>query len=355
MLTFAIPDSYSEGCIAPPCKQSSKTDPIHMERTLASFRLETPARRVVECVGFPSMSRLHRRFVITFGPEWSASPLRLTVRARTLLAATVLLAGVPVVIAAASLWGAQTVVADLLRQNATLQMENASYREATTELVTQVSALQAAVDELGVRAAVDPHAARAIERLPASITTRAMGGATVAEVATPVATIASSADAAFGLLRDVLYLVDRQLDQARAGVERREVLAAATPSLWPVAGWLSSAFGSRTDPFNGLRDFHPGVDISADSGQPVRATADGTVVTARYTGNFGNLVVLDHGFGIVTRYGHLSKFAVSEGAQVLKGQTIGYVGSTGRSTSPHLHYELLLNGRQANPLGFLGR
>jgi murein DD-endopeptidase MepM/ murein hydrolase activator NlpD len=79
------------------------------------------------------------------------------------------------------------------------------------------------------------------------------------------------------------------------------------------------------------------------------------VITARRNGEFGNLVVLDHGFGIGTRYGHLSRFAVSEGQRIRKGDVVGYVGSTGRSTSPHLHYELLLNGRPANPLRLLGR
>ena len=300
---------------------------------------------------------MRRRFIITFGQESSDSPFRLSVELRTLIVSALVLVGSPVLFVFGSTWGAQTLVADLLRQNAGLQMENASYREATTELVAQVSTLQAAADDLGARATVDPRAARAIDRLPASITRRAMGGggATVADVAIPLTSVASSADPAFGILKDVLHLVERQLDHARAGVERKEALAAATPSIWPVAGWLSSSFGSRNDPFNGGWDFHPGVDISADSGEAVRATADGKVLTARYTGNFGNLVVLDHGFGISTRYGHLSRYAVTEGQQVTKGDTIGYIGSTGRSTSPHLHYELLLNGRQSNPLGFLGR
>lgn len=299
---------------------------------------------------------MRRRFQITFGREASPSPFCLHIELRFLILAVLLLVGSPLLFVVGSTWGARTLVADLLRQNATLQMENASYRDATTELVSQVATLQAAADDLGARATVDPEAARAMDRLPSAITHRAMGGSSsVADVAGPLTTVASSADPAFGLLRDVLHLVERQLDSARAGVERKEALAAATPSIWPVAGWLSSTFGSRTDPFHGGPDFHPGLDISADSGQPVRATADGTVVTARYTGNFGNLVVLDHGFGIGTRYGHLSRFAVHEGQRIRKGDTVGYVGSTGRSTSPHLHYELLLNGRQTNPLRLLGR
>jgi murein DD-endopeptidase MepM/ murein hydrolase activator NlpD len=253
-------------------------------------------------------------------------------------------------------WGANAITADLLRRNATLQMENASYREATSELVAQVATLQAAADDLGARAAVDPEAARAMTRLPSSITQRAMGGShSVADLTSPLSSVAAGADPAFGLLRDVLHIVERKLDQARPGVERREALAAATPSIWPVTGWMSSTFGSRTDPFTGSRDFHAGLDISADPGEPVRATADGSVIHARRSGDFGNLVVLDHGFGIGTRYGHLSRFAVFDGQKVHKGDIVGYVGSTGRSTSSHLHYELLLNGRPVNPLRLLGR
>lgn len=310
---------------------------------------------MVECFGLPQADRMRRRFIVTFGQESSGSPFRFGIELRWILLGAVLSIGVPAIVVAGSTWGAKILIADLLRQNAALQMENSSYREETTALVAQVSTLQAAADDLGSRAAVDPQAARAMDRLPPSITRRAMGGGSVADVTGPLTTIASSADPAFGLLKDVLHLVERQLDQARAGVERREALAAATPSIWPVTGWLSSTFGSRADPFTGGGDFHSGLDISADQGQAVRATADGTVVTARHNGDYGNLVVLDHGFGIATRYGHLSRFAVSEGQRLRKGETVGFVGSTGRSTSPHLHYEVLLNGRQANPLRLLGR
>ena len=299
---------------------------------------------------------MRQRFVITFGRESSSSPLRLRFDARVLVLAIFLLAGSPIVFVLGATWGANAITAELLRRNATLEMENASYREATTELVTQVATLQAAADDLGARATVDPEAARAMTRLPPSITQRAMGGApSVADITGSLSTVAAGADPAFGLLRDVLHLVERKLDEARPDVERRQALAAATPSIWPVAGWMSSAFGSRRDPFTGSRDFHAGLDISADAGEPVRATADGTVIHARRNGAFGNLVVLDHGFGIGTRYGHLSRFAVFDGQKVRKGDTVGYVGSTGRSTSSHLHYELLLNGRPVNPVRLLGR
>jgi murein DD-endopeptidase MepM/ murein hydrolase activator NlpD len=298
---------------------------------------------------------MRQRYVITFGRESSESPLRIRVDLRVLVLAVFLLAGSPILFVLGATWGANAITADLFRQNAALKMENASYREATTELVTQLATLQAAADDLGARAAVDPEAASAMNRLPSSITHRAMGGApSMADMTGPLSTVAG-ADPAFSLLRDVLHVVERKLDQARSGVERRAALAAATPSIWPVTGWMSSAFGSRQDPFTGGRDFHAGLDISADAGQPVRATADGTVISASRSGDFGNLVVLDHGFGIGTRYGHLSRFAVFDGQRVRKGDVVGYVGSTGRSTSAHLHYELLLNGRSVNPLRLLGR
>jgi murein DD-endopeptidase MepM/ murein hydrolase activator NlpD len=298
---------------------------------------------------------MRSRYLITFGRQSSEPWLRVHMRLRTFMAVVVVLIAAPIVFVVSATWTARTLVTDLLRQNASLRMENDSYRKATSELVAQVSTLQAAADDLGTRASVDPDAARAIERLPATIANRAMGGsASVAEITAPLTTVVSSADPAFGLLGDVIHLVERKLDYVKAGVERREALAAATPSLWPVAGWLSSTFGTRNDPFTGARGFHAGLDISADQGDAVRATAAGLVLSARYNGNFGNMVVLDHGFGIGTRYGHLSKFGVYEGQRVRKGEIIGYVGSTGRSTSPHLHYEVLLSGRPANPMRLLG-
>jgi len=299
---------------------------------------------------------MRKRFFIAIGKEGAANPLRISIEIRVLLIGALFLVGSPMVFVVGTSWGARQVVADLLRQNHSLRMENVNYREATTELVAQVSSLQAAAEDLGARAAIDPEAARAMDRLPSSITNRAMGGGvTVANMTAPLSSVMSSAEPAFGLLREVLHIIEGKLDQVRPDVERREALAAATPSIWPVAGWMSSSYGNRVDPFNGGPDFHSGLDISADSGQPVRATADGTVISARYTGNFGNLVVLDHGFGIGTRYGHLSRFTVFEGQRIRRGDIVGLVGSTGRSTSAHLHYEVTLNGRSANPMRLLGQ
>lgn len=122
-----------------------------------------------------------------------------------------------------------------------------------------------------------------------------------------------------------------------------------TPSMRPVeGGWVSSAFGFRESPFSGKHEFHSGVDIAVHKGAPVMATANGTVTFAGYKGTFGKVIFIDHGFGIMTRYAHLSCCHVKEGRKVKRGDIIGEVGSTGRSTGPHLHYEVRLNDIPVN-------
>lgn len=125
------------------------------------------------------------------------------------------------------------------------------------------------------------------------------------------------------------------------------------PSLWPVEGRITGAFGERIDPFNGEGAFHRGVDISSPYGNPIRAPADGVIIFAAPYSGYGRLVAIDHGHGVVTRYGHMSSFAVVEGQRVERGQTIGYVGDSGRSTGPHLHYEVWVHNTPVNPYKYL--
>jgi murein DD-endopeptidase MepM/ murein hydrolase activator NlpD len=127
------------------------------------------------------------------------------------------------------------------------------------------------------------------------------------------------------------------------------------PSLWPVNGVLLSRFGERTDPFSGEGALHAGVDISAATGTPVHAAADGIVGRAEYYGGYGKLVVIDHGNGMSTRYGHLSRFNVVPGQEVRRGDIIAYSGATGRVTSPHLHFEVRMGGAAVNPHPYLTR
>ncbi len=124
---------------------------------------------------------------------------------------------------------------------------------------------------------------------------------------------------------------------------------ADAPSLWPVVGPVTSSFGEREDPFNGEGAFHAGIDISASFGEPIHAAADGVVETAGMANGYGREIIIDHGHGIHTLYGHLSGFAVASGQEVTRGQVIGYVGLSGRSTGPHLHYEVRIQNTPVNP------
>jgi murein DD-endopeptidase MepM/ murein hydrolase activator NlpD len=251
-------------------------------------------------------------------------------------------------------WSASAEINSLREGNALLRMENDSYRAATGELASQISALQSAVSDLGERSKLDPATVKAIDNLPAVVKSRAMGGAPARSMEGAIASLAAPApENTFGVLRDLLGLLETRLEHVRTGVEQREALGAATPSIWPVAGWLSSAYGSRRDPFTGAPDFHAGLDIAADRNEAVKATANGTVESAGYSGSYGNLVVLSHGFGMTTRYGHLARMTVRPGQKIRRGEIIGYVGSTGRSTSSHLHYEVWWNNRLINPLRLL--
>jgi murein DD-endopeptidase MepM/ murein hydrolase activator NlpD len=127
------------------------------------------------------------------------------------------------------------------------------------------------------------------------------------------------------------------------------------PSLWPVEGRLMSSFGGRTDPFSGEGAWHTGVDLSAPQGTVVHAAADGIVVHAEWSGGYGRLVIVDHGNGVQTYYGHLSRFEVVTGQEIRRGDILGKSGSSGRVTSPHLHYEVRVGGTPMNPYQYLAK
>jgi murein DD-endopeptidase MepM/ murein hydrolase activator NlpD len=127
------------------------------------------------------------------------------------------------------------------------------------------------------------------------------------------------------------------------------------PSMWPVDGRLIGSFGDRSDPFSGGQAFHSGVDISGEYGTPVRATADGVVAEAEYSGGYGRTVVISHGGGIQTLYAHLSRIDVIAGQEIRRGEIVGAVGRSGRTTGAHLHYEVRVGGNPINPYSFLAR
>jgi murein DD-endopeptidase MepM/ murein hydrolase activator NlpD len=159
--------------------------------------------------------------------------------------------------------------------------------------------------------------------------------------------------------RQVDVLMDEAISRQKsfasllALLKEKKSIMASTPSLWPVRGWVTSEFGYRISPFGGEREFHKGIDIATRFGQPIRAPADGVVAEVTYQNDAGRTILIDHGHGLSTFYAHLSRATVRPGAPVRKGDRIGYVGNTGRSTGSHLHYTVMLNGVSVNPRKYL--
>ena len=146
---------------------------------------------------------------------------------------------------------------------------------------------------------------------------------------------------------------EQSIQQLTRYFEDQKSLLASTPSIWPARGWVTSDFGIRTDPYTSERSMHRGLDIANEIGTPVFAPSDGVVIFDGTEGGYGNVLVLDHGYGVRTRYGHLSKILVKLGDKVKRGQQVAAVGNTGRSTGPHLHYEVRINGIPENPRKFI--
>jgi murein DD-endopeptidase MepM/ murein hydrolase activator NlpD len=144
-----------------------------------------------------------------------------------------------------------------------------------------------------------------------------------------------------------LFMSWKKLDVMNKGV-------ISIPSIKPISAFtFTSAFGVRSDPFRGYAAMHAGIDLASPTGTPIYATADGIVDRAEWFGGYGNMVDIDHGKGIATRYGHMSRIVARAGEHVKRGELIGYVGSTGRSTGSHLHYEVRIDGHAVNPIPFL--
>lgn len=139
------------------------------------------------------------------------------------------------------------------------------------------------------------------------------------------------------------------LAELMESLRERNARIAATPSIWPAEGVVTSRFGWRW----GGSDWHPGIDVAADTGTPIMATASGVVIASGWNGGYGRQVTVDHGYGITTSYAHASEIVVTVGQSVKKGQLVAYMGSSGFSTGPHVHYEVRVNGTAVNPAGFL--
>lgn len=299
-----------------------------------------------------------RRYTLVVAQQSSGLERRVRVSLGPVLVVVGAVVTLPVLIGLGAAWKAKSDVAGLYENQRALELENANFRQATAALSGQIESLQSAISDLGARSALEPGLAKAMANLPALVKAKAMGGGSTAAPkvgGSYAATLAAltSPDDTFGLLRTLLEGLESRLSLVRQSMDQRNALAAATPSIWPAHGWVTSPMGYRTDPVDGGSDFHPGLDIAGDRGQPVYATASGTVSFAGSQNSYGNLIVINHGYGLETRYGHLMSYAVAKGDPVKRGDIIGRVGNTGRATGNHLHYEVLANGTLLNPLRLL--
>jgi murein DD-endopeptidase MepM/ murein hydrolase activator NlpD len=229
-----------------------------------------------------------------------------------------------------------------------LQVENLSQREELHRLVVKLEDLR---QEIVVLAQNDAKV-RVMAKLsaPKSDSMVGVGGPATQE----------DVNREFSVIQQRIDEVRRQIDLRRESQEEiqgilndQRSLLAAKPGGWPVKGWLTSSFGMRRDPFNGRRKMHEGLDIAARTGTSVTATADGIVSSVKTEPGYGKVVILDHGYGYRTIYGHNSRYYVKVGQRVRRGERIAAVGNTGRSTGSHVHYEIRLNGVPVNPRKYL--
>ena len=232
----------------------------------------------------------------------------------------------------------------LRTENTELRERTAAYEQNAGKLQSKLEQLQGIVNKLGVMAGLE-------QSLPSGATPPSAGvGGPTGAIDTDTPPLGASS--LLSMDKELTTLTTRS-EQLEAFYRDQSTLLASTPSVWPVRGYLSASFGNRADPFTGQRDFHPGIDVSTPIGTRVVAPADGLVVSCAERGAYGNSLIIDHGFGIVTRYGHLSGYNVKPGARVRRGDVIGFVGNTGRSTGPHLHYEVWVRDQAQNPVHYI--
>jgi murein DD-endopeptidase MepM/ murein hydrolase activator NlpD len=247
-----------------------------------------------------------------------------------------------------SITGTQKAELEILRQNDGAQVSQIE------QLARITTSLQADMERLN---SLDAEIRRIVNNDDVAVTSRAglvrpsvsyngQGGPQVEPNINNIKAFVNDLQSAVKVREQSLAELKQELLVKKARME-------ATPSIWPTNGDVTSRFGSRSSPFDGGSDWHPGIDIANSSGTTIVATADGEVIQSEWYGGYGNMVQIDHGNGIRTIYAHNSQIIVHTGQVVKKGQIIAYMGNTGYSTGPHLHYEIRVNGTTVNPMNFL--
>jgi len=285
-----------------------------------------------------------RFFAFVIGSQASSRPLRFSLSYPTLLA----VAGIIAVALFASTIAfyhytrMSLKVADydnLLVQNDAFRAENQNYRIQTAQLGEKIDALETTSRRLTILSGAERWGG--------------LGGLSREQLSKPLSASTGTLASIESYNRSVAEL-DGRFRELKEALYESALLSSAQPSFLPVKGYVTGGMGKREDPFTGSSiEHHTGINISAPYGTRVSAPADGTVVYAGTRAGYGNIVVIDHKFGVTTRYGHLWKMSVEAGQHVSRNEIIGYVGTTGRTTGPHLHFELWAHGRSVDPLRYI--
>jgi len=242
----------------------------------------------------------------------------------------------------------------LLAENRQQQEHILFLARQTTELQEQLAEIQALDNSIRTMMRLAPASATAaVTRPTESVSAARDARLSLVSRGTSLAATILRTQQNIEEIKEAIPETEDSLQDLERKVELQRRREAATPALWPTSGNVTSGFGRRRSPFGGAWEHHEGVDIAVPRGTPVFAAAGGVVRVAGWNGGYGNAVFIDHGFGMSTVYAHLHRISVRVGQQVTTGQQIGLVGSTGRSTAPHLHYEVRVNGQAVNPMRFL--
>ncbi|MFQ5428023.1 MAG: M23 family metallopeptidase [Thermodesulfobacteriota bacterium] len=243
----------------------------------------------------------------------------------------------------------------LKRENASQKIELQSFSSRIRDIESQMARLEIFDKKLRIIAHIDPDT-----KVVSNAGIKGMGGGSSAERADYLLTPGAKVDELVSQIRSDLTgleinagTMESSFTDLREGLMKKSTLLASTPSIRPVKGWITSAFGKRISPFTGLQHSHRGIDIANRLGTPVVATANGRVTKIGRDANVGRYINISHGYGIKTVYGHLSRTFVKTGQRVKRGQKIGSLGNTGRSTGAHLHYAVSVNGVFRNPTKYI--
>ncbi len=231
----------------------------------------------------------------------------------------------------------------LAQENSELKKTNEKFDESLADLRSRLAEFETKATKFAMLAGVEDPSAQQLAAGGSSFDLKGLSPkASQAVIEAEIGTLKERS----GALQDTFRVLD-------VAFQKQALLLSSTPSIYPVHGLLGNGYGWRRDPFTGMRDFHQGLDLVAPLGTKVVAPADGIVTRTGPSGGFGNSVFISHGYGIITRFGHLATFNVKVGQRVKRGDVIATVGSTGRSTGPHLHYELLVHQRNVDPIKYI--